>query len=241
MRGCNNLTQDRSIPMTDQAISPLRRRMIEDMTIRKISPKTQQGYIRTIKNLAAFLGRSPDTASFEDIRRFQLHLATSGAGTPIRNQAVAALRFFFRVTLKRYAIVEHTAFIHEPRKMPVVVSPEDTARVGCFRKLHTSRLSRCKKLRPVRPIAYLKNWCRFIGEPPVRTCRSPIATRTDPAVGGHACAKSCEGGFHAFQAQLRGPTNHTAVPPWRRRGRCGSAGASSDDSTGVSYWAAASR
>ena len=66
--------------MTDQSVSPLRRRMIEDMTIRKISPKTQQGYIRTIKNLAAFLGRSPDTASFEDIRRFQLHLATSGAG-----------------------------------------------------------------------------------------------------------------------------------------------------------------
>ncbi len=121
--------------MTDQAISPLRRRMIEDMTIRKISPKTQQGYIRTIKNLAAFLGRSPDTASFEDIRRFQLHLATSGAGTPIRNQAVAALRFFFRVTLKRYAIVEHTAFIHEPRKMPVVLSPEDTARVSHFQSL----------------------------------------------------------------------------------------------------------
>ena len=56
--------------MTDQAMSPLRRRMIEDMTIRKLSPKTQQGYIRTIKNLAAFLGRSPDKASFEDIRRF---------------------------------------------------------------------------------------------------------------------------------------------------------------------------
>ena len=69
--------------MTDEAMSPLRRRMIEDMTIRKLSPKTQQGYIRTIKNLAAFLGRSPDTASFEDIRRFQLHLASSGAGAPI--------------------------------------------------------------------------------------------------------------------------------------------------------------
>src|SRR3977135_3813036 len=67
------LTQDRSIPMTNEAISPLRRRMIEDMTIRKLSPKTQQGYIRTIKNLAAFLGRSPDKASFEDVRRFQLH------------------------------------------------------------------------------------------------------------------------------------------------------------------------
>src|SRR6266852_2132614 len=115
--------------MTDQAISPLRRRMIEDMSIRKLSPKTQQGYIRTIKSLAAFLGRSPDTASFEDIRRFQLQLATSGAGTPIRNQTVAALRFFFRVTLKRYAIIEHTAFIHEPRKLPVVLSPNEVARL----------------------------------------------------------------------------------------------------------------
>ena len=99
------------------------------MTIRKLSPKTQQGYIRTIKNLAAFLGRSPETASFEDIRRFQLHLAANGVGTPIRNQTVAALRFFFKVTLKRYAIVEHTHFIHEPRKLPVVLSPEEVARL----------------------------------------------------------------------------------------------------------------
>jgi integrase/recombinase XerD len=115
--------------MTDEAMSPLRRRMIEDMSIRKLSPKTQQGYIRTIKSLAAFLGRSPDTASFEDIRRFQLHLVSSGAGTPILNQTVASLRFFFRVTLKRYAIIEHTAFIHEPRKLPVVLSREEVARI----------------------------------------------------------------------------------------------------------------
>jgi hypothetical protein len=59
--------------MTDEAMSPLRRRMIEDMTIRKLAPKTQQGYIRTVKDFAAFLGRSPDTASVEDVRRFQLH------------------------------------------------------------------------------------------------------------------------------------------------------------------------
>jgi integrase/recombinase XerD len=77
--------------MTDKAMSPLRRRMIEDMTIRKLAPKTQQGYIRTIKDLAAFLGRSPDTASFEDVRRFQLHLAANGAHVPILNHAVAAL------------------------------------------------------------------------------------------------------------------------------------------------------
>ena len=72
--------------MTDEAMSPLRRRMIEDMTIRKLAPKTQQGYIRTVKNFAAFLGRSPDTASFEDVRRFQLHLAASGVGAPTLNQ-----------------------------------------------------------------------------------------------------------------------------------------------------------
>src|SRR6266436_1482515 len=115
--------------MTDEAMSPLRRRMIEDMTIRKFAPKTQQGYIRTIKDLAAFIGRSPDKASFEDVRRFQLHLVTKGVDTPTLNHTVSALRFFFKVTLKRYAIVEHTRFIHEPRKLPVVLSPEEVARL----------------------------------------------------------------------------------------------------------------
>ena len=82
--------------MTDEAMSPLRRRMIEDMTIRKLAPKTQQGYIRTIKNFAAFLGRSPDTASFEDVRRFQLHLAASGAGVPTLNQTVIGAAVLFQ-------------------------------------------------------------------------------------------------------------------------------------------------
>ena len=115
--------------MTDEAISPLRRRMIEDMTIRKLAPKTQQSYIRTVRNFTAFLGRSPDRASFEDIRRFQLHLAASGTSTTTLNQTVSALRFFFRITLRRYDIIEHMAFIHEPRKLPVVLSPEEVARL----------------------------------------------------------------------------------------------------------------
>src|SRR5205809_1529607 len=115
--------------MTGEAVSPLRRRMIEDMTIRKLAPKTQQGYIRTIRNLAAFLGRAPDTASVEDVRRFQLHLTANGGHIPILNHAVAALRFFFKVTLKRSDIIEHTAFLHEPRKLPVVLSPEEVARL----------------------------------------------------------------------------------------------------------------
>src|SRR5438270_8409826 len=129
MRGFDNLTQDRSLPMTDEAMSPLRRRMIEDMTIRKLAPKTQQGYIRSVKDFAAFLGRSPDTASFEDVRRFQLHLAASGAHIPILNHTVAALRFFFKVTLKRSDIIEHTTFLHEPRKLLAVLNPEAVARL----------------------------------------------------------------------------------------------------------------
>src|SRR5438067_6726317 len=115
--------------MTDEAMSPLRRRMIEDMTIRKLAPKTQHDYVQRIKNFAVFLGRSPDTATFEDVRRYQLHLAASGVGVPTLNQTVSTLRFFFRVTLKRHDIVEHTHFIHEPRKLPVVLSPEEVARL----------------------------------------------------------------------------------------------------------------
>jgi len=115
--------------MTDEAMSPLRRRMIEDMTIRKFAPKTQHDYLQRVKNFAAFLGRSPDTASFEDVRRYQLHLATSGVGVPTLNQSVATLRFFFRVTLRRHDILEHTHFIREPRKLPVVLSPEEVARL----------------------------------------------------------------------------------------------------------------
>src|SRR5713226_3609247 len=115
--------------MTDEAKSPLRQRMIEDMTIRKLAPKTQHDYVQRVKNFAAFLGRSPDTASFEDVRRFQLHLAASGAHIAILNHTVAALRFFFRVTLGRSDIIEHTTFLHEPRKLPVVLNPEEVARL----------------------------------------------------------------------------------------------------------------
>jgi integrase/recombinase XerD len=87
--------------MTDEAMSPLRRRMIEDMTIRKFAAKTQHDYVQRVKNFATFLGRSPDTASFEDVRRYQLHLAASGVGVATRNQSVATLRFFFRVSRLR--------------------------------------------------------------------------------------------------------------------------------------------
>jgi len=114
--------------MTDQVISPLRRRMIEDMAIRKFAPKTQHDYVQRVKEFAAFLGRSPDTAKSEDVRAFRLHLMSNGAGTPKINITVSALRFFFKVTLDRPDLTKHLAFMHEPRKVPVVLSPEEVAR-----------------------------------------------------------------------------------------------------------------
>lgn len=87
--------------MTEQAISPLRRRMIEDMTSRKFAPKTQHDYVQRVKDFAVFLGRSLATATSEDVRGFRLHLASSGAGPPKINATVSALRFLFNVTLDR--------------------------------------------------------------------------------------------------------------------------------------------
>ena len=115
--------------MTDKAISPLRRRMIDDMAIRKLGPKTQSGYIRAVKNFVAFLGHSPDQASTDDIRRYQLHLASSDLGVPSVNAAMTALRFFFKVTLRRSDVAEDVVFIREPRRLPVVLSPEAVARL----------------------------------------------------------------------------------------------------------------
>ena len=114
--------------MTDKVISPLRRRMIEDMSIRKFAPKTQHDYVQRVKVFAAFLGRSPDTAKSEDVRGFQLHLASRGAGTPKINATVSALRFFFNVTLDRPDLAKRLTVMHEPRKVPIVLSPEEVAR-----------------------------------------------------------------------------------------------------------------
>ena len=114
--------------MTEQAISPLRRRMIEDMSIRKFAAKTQHDYVQRVMDFATFLGRSPATSEAEDVRRFRLHLTANGAGTPKINATVAALRFFFKVSLDRPDLTKHLSFIHEPRKPPVVLSPEEVAR-----------------------------------------------------------------------------------------------------------------
>ena len=103
--------------MTDEAMSPLRRRMIEDMTVRKFVEKTQKDYIRHVKELTAFLGRSPGTATAEDLRRYQLHLSDTGVRPPSINSAVSALRFFFCVTVDRADVTKPLTFVAEPRRI----------------------------------------------------------------------------------------------------------------------------
>ena len=115
--------------MTDKAISPLRRRLIEDMTIRRLGPGTQQQYIRHLKSFADFIGRSPDKASPEDVRRYQLRLASIGTTVPTLNAGASALRFFFRVTLKRRDLAETVVSVREPRRLPIVLSPEEVSRL----------------------------------------------------------------------------------------------------------------
>jgi site-specific recombinase XerD len=115
--------------MTEKAISPLRRRLIEDMAIRRLSPKTQLHYIRHVKRFADFLGRSADKASTEDVHRYQLWLASIGTTVPTVNVSATALRFFFRVTLKRHDLAQELVSTREPRRLPVVLSPEEVGRL----------------------------------------------------------------------------------------------------------------
>ena len=115
--------------MSETPISPLRRRLIEDMTVRTFVEKTRTDYIRHVRTFTAFLGQSPDRATPEDLRRFQLHQTESGVRPPTINGAVAALRFFFSVTLDRPDLARHLTFVREPRRIPVVLSPEEVARL----------------------------------------------------------------------------------------------------------------
>jgi integrase/recombinase XerD len=114
---------------TSKPVSPLRQRMIEDMTLRKLAPKTQSKYIRAVVNFTRFLGRSPDTATAEDLRRYQLHLVDSGMSNIMLNATITALRFFFAVTLDRPEAMAKMSPVREPRKLPVVLSREEVARL----------------------------------------------------------------------------------------------------------------
>jgi site-specific recombinase XerD len=112
-----------------QAISPLRQRMIDDMRMRKLSDKTQSHYLRAVRQFAAFLGRSPDTASVEDLRRYQLHLVDHGTSPVSLNAAITGLKFFFDITLDRGELMAKMQPVRVPRTLPVVLSRDEVARL----------------------------------------------------------------------------------------------------------------
>ncbi len=107
----------------------LRHRLIEDMTVRGFSDKTRKYYIRIVSGFAAFLGRSPASATAEDVRRFQVHQSALGMGAPSMNCTVAALRFFFTYTLDRPDLARKLIRIPYPRKLPTVLAPDEVARL----------------------------------------------------------------------------------------------------------------
>jgi site-specific recombinase XerD len=110
-------------------ISPLRQRMIDDMTLRKLQETTQTGYLRSVKRLAKFLGRSPDTASAEDLRAFQKHLVELGASSSTINATIRGLRFLFETTLECPQVMKRMSAVRVPDRLPVVLSTEDVARL----------------------------------------------------------------------------------------------------------------
>ena len=115
--------------MSKKPISPLRQRLIDDITARRFSEDTKKDYVRNVRKFADFLGRSPNTATSEDLRRFQLHMAQQQVGPSTINAAITALRFFFTVTLEKPDLVRPLRIVTEPRKAPVVLSQEEVSRL----------------------------------------------------------------------------------------------------------------
>src|SRR5207253_2056802 len=118
--------QDRRPPMAE--MNPLRRRMIEDMTVRNLSPATQRSYVHAVAKFSRHFGCSPDRLDLEEVRAFQVHLVANGISWAALNQTVCALRFFYGVTLGHREIPERIPYAREPRKLPVVLSADEVVR-----------------------------------------------------------------------------------------------------------------
>jgi len=114
---------------TARPVTPLRQRMLDDMRMRKLAGKTQAAYVRAVRNLTVFLGRSPDTVTEEDLRRYQLHLVDHGTSAVSINAAITGLKFFCEITLDRPELMKKMQPVHVPRTLPVVLSREEASRL----------------------------------------------------------------------------------------------------------------
>jgi integrase/recombinase XerD len=114
---------------TTNTVIPLRQRMIEDMTARNLGRHSQRSHIDSCRRFAAFLKRSPDTATADDVRLFQLHLVESGLGISNRNRIMTGVKFLFRVTLRRHDLAAEIYHLKEPEKLPLTMSPNEAERL----------------------------------------------------------------------------------------------------------------
>ena len=114
---------------TQKPISPLRQRMTDDMRMRKLGEKTQYHYLRAVRQFAKYLGRSPDTATVEDLRNYQLYLVDHGTSPASLNSAISGLKFFCNVTLDRPELMAKMQPVHLPRKLPEIMSPDEVKRL----------------------------------------------------------------------------------------------------------------
>jgi integrase/recombinase XerD len=112
-----------------QGISPLRQRMMDDMRMRRLAPKTQANYLRVVRQFTVFLGRSPDTATVEDLRRYQLHLVDHGVSPISLNASITGLKFFFGTTLGQEALMAKMRPVYLPRTLPVILSRDEVGRL----------------------------------------------------------------------------------------------------------------
>lgn len=114
---------------SSNSISPLRQRMLDDMMMRRLSDKTQTSYIRHVRELNEYLGRSPHTATSEELRQYQLHLVKTGVATGSINAKLTGLRFFFEVTLDDASRLKRIKRVNQPRKLPEILSIEQVTQL----------------------------------------------------------------------------------------------------------------
>jgi integrase/recombinase XerD len=114
---------------SNKSISPLRQRMLDDLAMRKLNHRTQQCYIRAVVKLTRYLKRSPDTATADELRDFQLHMVNEGISPGTLNATITGLRFFFETTLDCPALVRKMRHVHEPRRLPEILSVEEVTKI----------------------------------------------------------------------------------------------------------------
>lgn len=115
--------------MSTNTVTPLRQRMIEDMQARQLGPASQRSHVYSCKRFAAYLKRSPDTATPDEVRLFQLYLIECGHSICNRNRIMTGLKFLFRVTLRRHDLAAEIYHIREPQKIPLVMSQDEARRL----------------------------------------------------------------------------------------------------------------